>query len=236
MYLEGFTGKINMYREEGSIDYLTNIMEEKKVIPPKEAEKAKEKQLEQQLSKFKEADKEVSKIKYEEYDDEEEYAQIDLELSSEQDIYQKFTVLSRRRINQEIMSHLEDNSKYVQLYKPLLINVTVSNKEIDAELLKTIELMVERSLIKRITDLTIQIKQVRVISSLMVIFGLAAMAISIVLSEKYLNIFMMQEIFTIASWVFIWKSVEGLAFEQRKLSMQKYKLLQIYSADYESRL
>ncbi|PKK85567.1 MAG: hypothetical protein CVV63_05090, partial [Tenericutes bacterium HGW-Tenericutes-8] len=167
-------------------------MEEKKIIPPKEAEKAKEKQLEQQLTKFKEADKEVLQIKYEEYDEDEEYAIIDLELSSEQDIYQKFTMLSRKRISQEIMNHLEENAKYVPLYKPLLINVTFPNQKVEADLLKTIELMVERSLIKRINDLTIQLKQVRVISTLMVIFGLTAMATAILLSE-YLNIFMVQE-------------------------------------------
>ncbi len=224
-----------VYRRSGNINPAKH-MEEKKVIPPKEAEKAKEKQLEQQLSKFKEADKEVLQIKYEEYDEDEEYAIIDLELASEQDIYQKFTMLSRKRISQEIMNHLEENAKYVPLYKPLLINVTFPNQKVEADLLKTIELMVERSLIKRINDLTIQLKQVQVISTFMVIFGLAAMAIAILLSDRYLNIFMVQEIFTIFSWVFIWKSVEGFAFDQRKVSSQKYKLLQIYSADYESRL
>lgn len=211
-------------------------MDEKKVVPQKELDKAKEKQLEQQLSKFKEADKEVNKIKYEEYDEDEEYAVIDLELSGEQDIYQKFSMLSRKRISQEIMNHIEENAKYVPLYKPLLINVKFPNQLVEAELLKTIELLVERSLIKRINDLSIQIKQTRIISTFMVLFGLLTMTISIFLSEDYLNVFMLQEIFTIASWVFIWKSVEGFAFEQRRTSLQKYKLLQIYSADYQSKL
>ncbi|MDY0209896.1 MAG: hypothetical protein RBQ91_00625 [Acholeplasma sp.] len=211
-------------------------MDERKSIPPKELEKAKEKQLEQQLSKFKEADKEVNKIKYEEYDEDEDYAVIDLELSGEQDIYQRFSMLSRKRISQEIMNHIEENARYIPLYKPLLINITLPNQLIEPDLLKTIELLVEKSLIKRINDLTIQIRQIRVISTLMVLFGLVAMTVAIFLSEKYLNVFMLQEIFTIASWVFIWKSVEGFAFDQRKASLQKYKLLQIYSADYQSKL
>lgn len=209
-------------------------MEEKKSNQIKESEKVKEKKLEQQLNKFKQADKEVNKFEYEEYDEEEDYAVIDLELSSEQDIYQKFTMLSRKRISLEIMNHIEEAAKYVPLYKPLLINVTLPHQEIDDALLRNIELMVERSLIKRITDLTIQIKQVRVISTFMVIFGLSAMTISLLMAS-YLNIFMIQELFTISSWVFIWKAVEGFAFEQRRLSAQKYKLLQIYSADYASR-
>lgn len=210
--------------------------EEKKVLPPKEAEKLREKQLGQQISKFKEADKEVLKIEYEEYDEDEDYAVIDLEITQESDIYQKFTMLSRRRISQEIMNHLEENAKYVPLYKPLLINITMPNHIVEPELLKTIELMVERSLTKRIIDLTVNIKQIKIISTLMVLFGLTAMIISILLSDRFFNIFIINEVFSIASWVFIWKSVEGFLFDLRKTTDQKYKLLQIYSADYVSKL
>ncbi len=211
-------------------------IEEKKVLPPKEAEKLREKQLGQQISKFKEADKEVLKIEYEEYDEDEDYAVIDLEINQESDIYQKFTMLSRRRISQEIMNHLEENAKYVPLYKPLLINVTRPHQTIDADLLKTIELMVERSLTKRIIDLTVNIKQIKILSTLMVLFGLTAMMISILLSERYLNLFIINEVFYIASWVFVWKAVEGFLFDLRKTTEQKYKLLQIYSADYCSKI
>lgn len=210
--------------------------EDKKILPPKEAEKLREKQLGQQISKFKEADKEVLKIEYEEYDEEEDYAVIDLEISQESDIYQKFTMLSRRRISQEIMTHLEENAKYVPLYKPLLINVTMPHHTIDTDLLKTIELMVERSLTKRIIDLTVNIKQIKILSTLMVLFGLTAMMISILLSERYFNLFIINEVFSIASWVFIWKSVDGFLFDLRKTTEQKYKLLQIYSADYISKI
>lgn len=209
--------------------------DEIKELHQKEVEKTREKQLDQQISKFKKADKEVLKIKYEEYDEEEDYAVIDLEISQESDIYQKFTMLSRRRISQEIMNHLEEYAKYVPLYKPLLINITMPNHTIAPELLQTIELMVERSLSRRIIDLTVTIKQIKILSTLMVLFGLTAMMISILLSERYLNIFIFNEVFSIASWVFIWKSVEGFLFDLRKTTEQKYKLLQIYSADYVSK-
>lgn len=211
-------------------------IEDKKALPPKEAEKLREKQLGQQISKFKEADKEVLKIEYEEYDEDEDYAVIDLEINHESDIYQKFTMLSRRRISQEIMNHLEENAKYVPLYKPLLINVTRPHQTIEADLLKTIELMVERSLTKRIIDLTVNIKQIKILSTLMVLFGLTAMMISILLSERYLNLFIINEVFYISSWVFVWKAVEGFLFDLRKTTEQKYKLLQIYSADYCSKI
>jgi hypothetical protein len=210
--------------------------EGKRGLAPKEAEKWREKQLGQQISKFKEADKEVLKIEYEEYDEDEDYAVIDLEISQESDIYQKFTMLSRRRISQEIMNHLEENAKYVPLYKPLLINVTRPHQTIDGDLLKTIELMVERSLTKRIIDLTVSIKQIKILSTLMVLFGLTAMMISILLSERYLNLFIINEVFYISSWVFVWKAVEGFLFDLRKTTEQKYKLLQIYSADYVSKI
>jgi hypothetical protein len=210
--------------------------DDKKGLAPKEAEKLREKQLGQQISKFKEADKEVLKIEYEEYDEDEDYAVIDLEISQESDIYQKFTMLSRRRISQEIMNHLEENAKYVPLYKPLLINVTRPHQTIDGDLLKTIELMVERSLTKRIIDLTVSIKQIKILSTLMVLFGLTAMMISILLSERYLNLFIINEVFYISSWVFVWKAVEGFLFDLRKTTEQKYKLLQIYSADYVSKI
>jgi hypothetical protein len=211
-------------------------LEDKKALPPKEAEKLREKQLGQQISKFKEADKEVLKIEYEEYDEDEDYAVIDLEINQESDIYQKFTMLSRRRISQEIMNHLEENAKYVPLYRPLLINVTRPHQTIDGDLLKTIELMVERSLTKRIIDLTVSIKQIKILSTLMVLFGLTAMMISILLSERYLNLFIINEVFYISSWVFVWKAVEGFLFDLRKTTEQKYKLLQIYSADYCSKI
>ena len=145
-------------------------------------------------------------------------------------------MLSRRRISQEIMNHLEENAKYVPLYKPLLINVTMPHHTIDTDLLKTIELMIERSLTKRIIDLTVNIKQTKILSTLMVLFGLIAMMISILLSERFLNLFIINEVFYISSWVFTWKAVEGFLFDLRKLTEQKYKLLQIYSADYISKL
>lgn len=209
--------------------------EDKKILPNKEAEKLREKQLGQQISKFKEADKEVLKIEYEEYDEAEDYAVIELEISQESDIYQKFSMLSRRRISQEIMNHLEESAKYVPLYKPLLINITMPHETIDSELLKSIELMVERSLTKRIIDLTVTIKQIKVISTLMVLFGLTAMIISILLSDRFLNLFIINEVFYISSWVFIWKAVEGFLFDLRRTTEDKYKLLQIYSADYISK-
>ena len=62
------------------------------------------------------------------------------------------------------------------------------------------------------------------------------MIIFILLSDRFFNIFIINEVFSIASWVFIWKSVEGFLFDLRKTTDQKYKLLQIYSADYVSKL
>lgn len=189
-----------------------------------------------QLNKFKEADKEVQQqIAYIEYDEDESYANIDLEIQKESDIYQKYTMLFRKRISQEIMNYLEEATKYVPLYKPVKINVTLPNQSISEELLKQIELMVERSLARRIIDLNIIIKDIILKSFLMIIFGLISMVVNILL-DTYFSIYMLEEVFMIASWVFIWKAVEGLFFDRRKTHISKLKLLQIYSADYESKI
>lgn len=189
-----------------------------------------------QLNKFREADKEVQQqIAYIEYDEDETYANIDLEIQREADIYQKYTILSRKRISQEIMNYLEEASKYVPLYKPIKINVTMHNHEISSELLKQVELMVERSLARRIIDLNVMMKDTILRSILMIIFGLISMVINIML-DTYANVYMLEEVFMIASWVFIWQSVEGLFFDRRKIHISKLKLLHVYSADYDSKI
>ena len=126
---------------------------------------------------------------------------------------------------------LEEKTKYL----PLKGNLTVMVDCDCGDLLdssKKIKDSIRKQLIPLLYYVDLHLRRLSRVSVVLMIFGVLAMGTASLLSELSFNAYALHEILVIASWVFIWASVETFFFDRRRLKNKKHRLQRIYFADY----
>ncbi len=152
----------------------------------------------------------------------------EIKLSVTADIYDKYSGLSDKFINKDIISYLEDRAKYVPAFEKLTILVESPYVSIMDELHSGIN----AELKKRLSDIEYELRKDLGESALLFLAG----AISFIFETFFAIGFqskVLDNLMVIVCWVFIWRAVEVFFLERRDLRKQKRKLLQLYLADYE---
>lgn len=116
--------------------------------------------------------------------------------------------------------NLKEQCKTTNNAAALEITVPVNYKENFTEL-------VEPFAAREIVFLNKKIRQIKyIVCSLMLVAVIAFLLGEFVVKAKIFN-----NITVVASWVFMWTAIEKWFFEKRELQIEKYKLLQIVSAE-----
>ncbi|MDR2085016.1 MAG: hypothetical protein LBP67_08500 [Bacteroidales bacterium] len=184
--------------------------------------------MKSQLKHYKEFDKKLRQEVNNSNDDENNFI-IELYLENYEIIYNKFSSIQKSRINNELITYLENEIKYKPVDEPITVEIDI--KTHDEKFIESLEKLIKKSTINNIEDITHDLKRNLRISILLLIFGLITLG-CISLFSYFTDHYVFNEFFVIVSWVLIWQFVEMYFFDRPKLKYDKMKLLQLYFAEF----
>lgn len=130
----------------------------------------------------------------------------------------------------ELIKILEESTKYVPLKRS--VTVAVDPNDNDIELHKVVE-YVKQELVPIIYHLDKDIRRMTLVSSLMIVFSAITLIVSVLLSDvSGTPGLLVEQVFTIFTWVFAWTGLEKLIFDRRDLVQRRKNLKRLYSAKY----
>ena len=133
----------------------------------------------------------------------------------------------------DIIQRLLNEANYIPGNQNLTLLLTFEEKENIPEQITRFQDAIQGEIIKMIHHENQEIKQVTLISFVLLLIGLISLVTSIFIPNTNTLSFAIQQIFTIISWVCIWEFIDKFIFERRKLLIDKLNLLQLYFANYE---
>jgi DNA repair exonuclease SbcCD nuclease subunit len=139
---------------------------------------------------------------------------ITLRLSEEDVIYERLSNYSDKKIKTEILQYIEDQARYVPLYNPLVIRI--ERHENTPQTASNIEEAIKENLKNRVIEKQIEMTMKKREFAVFMVLGVAVFVVKALLGNIISNA-SINEILVIIAWVFIWRSVETLYFERRKL-------------------
>lgn len=185
----------------------------------------------EQQKKYDEIEKRLkSKIKKEEEVDD-DIRTIRVVLSSELEMYSKFSVISKQKINNEITNYITEQAKYIPLSYDLRISIKLLGNDSGLSNVKKLEQMFKKNIMNSLISYTRDLKRNSKLIISMGFFGLIAMGLSILFSELF-YVFAIRELLVIVCWVFIWRAVESYFFARKRIKTQKLKLTQLYLSEF----
>jgi hypothetical protein len=130
----------------------------------------------------------------------------------------------------EVIKILEESTKYIPLKRP--VTVAVDPNDHDIELHKIVE-YVKQELVPIIYHLNNDIKRITILSIIMLILS----SLTLVLSIFFVGIegtpgILIEQVFTIFTWVFSWTGLEKLIFDRPVLTNRQKNLKRLYSAKF----
>jgi Na+/citrate or Na+/malate symporter len=131
------------------------------------------------------------------------------------------------------MQYIEDQARYVPLYNPLVIRI--ERHENTPQTTSNVEEAIKENLKNRVIEKQIEMTMKKREFVIFMVLGMAVFTVKALLGNIISNP-SINEILIIIAWVFIWRSVETLYFERRKLRNEKLKLIQVYIAKYQEKI
>lgn len=141
--------------------------------------------------------------------------------------------ISRRRAL-DLLNRLQNETMYIPASQPLIIKLDFEDQE-DTEV-QTIFLKetINNEIIKIIHHENQELRRIKILSSILFIVGVGVMLIATLLTSKQFFTSAVQQLFVIASWVFIWEAIDKMVFVRQQLVSTRLKLYQLYFAEYEA--
>jgi len=155
--------------------------------------------------------------------------EITLRLTECDDIYEKYSNYRDKQISHEILDYLEDQTKYIPVYSQVNINIeTGKNEETIIENVKdAVRNHLRVGIIEKQIEMTQNLKEFNAL----LVLGVTSFGVKAILN-KYISNVSINEILLIVAWVFIWRAVETLYFDRKRIRKDKLKLIQLYMAKY----
>jgi len=155
--------------------------------------------------------------------------ELTLRLTKSDEIYEKYSNHQDKQISHEILDYIEDQAKYVPVYSQLTINV--ETEEYEAVKIEDVRDAVKNHLRVGIIEKQIEMAKNSKEFIALLVLGVTSFGIKAIIN-KYVSNISINEILLIVAWVFIWRAVETIYFERKKIRKDKLKLIQLYMANY----
>ncbi len=158
---------------------------------------------------------------------------VTLRLGKDDVIYERLSNYSDKRIKSEIIDYIERQARFLPLKERLVIRIERPDGQ--AGLAESVGEAIRDNLRDRMIECQLQLRgNLREFLALFAL-GVSSFAVKAAIGGRTTNP-TVSEILIIVSWVFIWRSVETIYFERKKLRREKLKLIQLYLATYEERI
>ena len=157
----------------------------------------------------------------------EEYNIINIKVDNSEQIISKFSYDENDKLNKELSEFIIDKTKIVNLRKDIKLNFYV-NSPIEKDEIQT---TLKNHFNEEYIEAKHELKRANIFSCIMLILGILSLSV-LLLAHKFFDYFYFTTILEIASWVFVWESVDMFFLQRPKhkrqcILMQKLKLAQI---------
>ena len=132
----------------------------------------------------------------------------------------------------DMLNRLENEAMYIPSSQQLTIRVDLEQKENADIQVTTLKEAINNEIIKIIYHENQELRHIKFLSVILFLVGISTMLIASLLNSKTFFAQAAQQLFIIASWVFIWESINKVVFVRHQLIKKKLKLLQLYFANY----
>ncbi len=145
--------------------------------------------------------------------------------------YSSLNTIARTKFVNDWVDFLKEETRYSPPFAPL--TVEVENKSDHAEITDTLKQIVQENVIGAIQESHRELNRNLILAAFLSIAGLLCLGF-IALFSLFVDQFIFREFFVVIAWVLIWRAVELFFFDASSLRLQKYKLMQLYFADYKA--
>jgi hypothetical protein len=165
---------------------------------------------------------------------------INLCINAETQIFNKFTMFDKEiaeinwniitRIDNELIEYLKNEVVNVPIKNNIKVDIYVKQKMVNK--VSDIENLIKENIQLKINQLDTKIKNIIMQSLIFILIGLILIGIA-EYSKFIVNTVLHKELVIVMSWVFMWKAIELIYFERRKLKKEKFKLLKMCFCEYK---
>ena len=157
-----------------------------------------------------------------------------LHINDERELYGKFSCpagnaagLIDAEINPEIIDYLEKEAEDIPVFFNMKINLDITG--MSSEKYGRAEDMIKTAVLYRIQKANIKLSKNRWGSIMMILAGFIPLTLQQILSSLVTR-YALREFLLVVSWVFLWKAVEQIFFERKKIIMEKHALRKILNS------
>ncbi len=157
-------------------------------------------------------------------------AEINVCVKSEDELFSDYSPKTRRLLNSSMVTYIEECTTGVIPSKEYKINILTQDL---TEKSKTIvSNTIRRSFIEKMADANIELKNTLIKCAIFMVLGFAFLGLMVFASAKNWGIWAVS-ILEIASWVFIWESVDYFFMRRFKHKRKKLKYAKLAIAEIE---
>jgi len=155
-----------------------------------------------------------------------DYNIVNIKVDNKEQVISKFSYDENDKLNKELSEFIVDKTKTMPLNKDIALNFYVTSP-IDKQEIKT---TIHNHFKEEYLETKHELKRANIISLIMLILGIISLT-ALVIAHKFFDYFYFTTILEIASWVFVWESVDIFFLQRSKIKRQCLLLKKLYSAE-----
>ncbi len=157
-----------------------------------------------------------------------EYFNINIKVDNKEQIISKFSYDENDKLNKELSEFILDKTKIAPLNKNIKLKFYTSSPIDNNEIKSTIQNHFKEEYL----EFKHELKRANAISLIMLILGIISLSL-LVLAHKFFDYYYFTTILEIASWVFVWESVDIFFLQRSRLKRQCLLIEKLYLAKVE---
>lgn len=177
--------------------------------------------------KLRKADKEILKDK-EYIEGSDDRAIISIKAEEDEQIFSTYNYDSNEKLNAELDEFIWDKARFVPMAKDIKIKLYTNTKTDEQEVVDAIKNNYKKEYIETKSEL----KRNAIFSLIMLMLGIVFMSFLLLMHVYFYNVYL-EIIVEIATWVFIWESVDSFFLQRAALKRKRITLLKLYAAEME---
>lgn len=150
---------------------------------------------------------------------------INIKVNNKEQVISKFSYDENDKLNKELCEFILDKTKVMSLQKNIYLNFYTSSPIQKSEIKATLQNHFQEEYI----EAKHKLKRVNIFSFIMLLLGIVSLSV-LILAHKFFNYFYFTTILEIASWVFVWESVDSFFLKRSHIKRECLLLHKLYSA------
>lgn len=153
---------------------------------------------------------------------------ISIKAEEDEQIFSPYNYDSNEKLNADLDEFIWDKARFVPIAKDIKIKLYTNTKTDEQEVIEAIKNNYKKEYIETRNEL----KRNAIFSLIMLLLGLAFMSLLLLMHVYFYNVYL-EIVVEIATWVFIWESVDSFFLQRAELKRKRITLLKLYTAEME---